>query len=88
MILNFLTGGAVNATQTTTQAPYHHPAAQIRDYLEKQDLWWPVSPEFLNYALALSVYAVRYAAVFWNTNKAFAFIFSLQLYANAVQVCS
>lgn len=37
VILNFLTGGAVNATSTTTVAPYHHPAAQIRDYLEKQE---------------------------------------------------
>ena len=36
VILHFLTGGAVNATSTTTVAPYHHPAAQIRDYLEKQ----------------------------------------------------
>lgn len=85
VILQFLTGGAVNATATTTQAPFHHPAAQIRDYLEKQDLWWPVSPEFANYALALVVYAVRYPAVFWNTNKPFAFLFSCQLLANAAQ---
>ena len=33
-ILHVLTGGTVNATATTTQAPYHHPAAQIREYLE------------------------------------------------------
>ena len=33
-ILQVLTGGTVNATATTTQAPYHHPAAQIREYLE------------------------------------------------------
>ena len=29
VILRFLTGDAVNATATTTQAPYHHPAAQV-----------------------------------------------------------
>ena len=86
VILNFLTGGAINATSTTTQAPYHHPAAQIRDYLEKQDPWWPVSPEFVNYALALLVYGVRYPSVFWNTNKGFSFLFSLQLFANTLQV--
>ena len=51
-----------------------------------QDTWWPVSPEFLNYGVALTVYAVRYAAVFWNTNKGLAFVFSLQLFANAMQV--
>ena len=50
-----------------------------------QDTWWPVSPEFLNYAVALLVYAVRYPAVFWHTNKGFAFLFSLQLMSNAVQ---
>lgn len=33
-ILHVLTGGTVNASLTTTQAPYHHPAAQIREYLE------------------------------------------------------
>ena len=65
---------------------YNSLLFQIRDYLEKQDPWWPVSPEFLNYALALCVYAVRYPAVFWNTNKGFAFLFSLQLCANTIQV--
>jgi len=45
----------------------------------------PVSAEFLNYALALLVYAVRYPAVFWNTNKGFAALFSLQLLANGLQ---
>ena len=53
-----------------------------------QDAWWPVSPEFLNYGVALTVYAIRYAAVFWNTNKGLAFVFSLQLFANSMQVNS
>ena len=80
IILHFLTGGAVNASSAahTTPTPFHHPAAQIREYLEAEDTWWPCSPEFINYALALLVYSVRYPAVFWNTNKGFSFLFSLQ----------
>jgi len=88
VVLRFLAGGSANSTLTaqTTPAPYLHPAAQIRAYLEEQEPWFPISPEFANYALASIVYAVRYPAVFWNTNKTFAFIFSLQLFANALQV--
>lgn len=44
-----------------------------------------VSIEFLNYALALFTYAVRYPSVFWNTNKCFGVLFSLQLIINSVQ---
>ena len=33
-ILHVLTGGTINASLTTTQAPYHHPAAKIREYLD------------------------------------------------------
>ncbi|XP_068085891.1 protein tincar [Anabrus simplex] len=47
--------------------------------------WGPVSAEFLNYALALLVYTVRYPSVFWHTNKAFAALFSFQLLANGMQ---
>lgn len=84
VILHFLTGG-YNATANTTPTPFHHPAAQIREYLEAEETWWPCSPEFINYSLALLVYSVRYPAVFWNTNKGFAFLFSLQLLANSLQ---
>ena len=86
IILQFLAGSSINATGSTTQAPFHHPAAQIRAYLAAEDNWWPCSPEFINYALALLVFAVRYPAVFWNTNKGFSFLFSLQLLANSIQV--
>ena len=78
----------MNSTNTggnTTPAPFHHPAAQIREYLGAEDTWWPCSPEFINYGLALVVYSVRYPAVFWNTNKAFSFLFSFQLLANSFQ---
>ena len=85
VILNFLTGGVVNASTSTTQAPYLHPAEKIRDYLEADDPWHPCSPEFVNYALALLVYAVRYPSVFWNTNKGFSFLFSASLLANGFQ---
>lgn len=110
-ILHVITGGTINASLTTTQAPYHHPAAKIREYLDGNvliminninfilkinfyiltcvlkltfytlgdDTWHPCSPEFINYALALVVYSVRYPAVFWNTNKAFSFMFSAQV---------
>ena len=77
--------GGYNATANTTPTPFHHPAAQIREYLEAEETWWPCSPEFINYSLALLVYSVRYPAVFWNTNKGFAFLFSLQLLANSLQ---
>lgn len=45
----------------------------------------PISAEFLNYALALVVYAVRYPSVFWNTNKWFGTLFSFQLLGNGIQ---
>lgn len=50
-----------------------------------EDLIFPVSPEFVNYAIALLVYSVRYPAVFWETNKAFSFLFSLQLILSSLQ---
>ena len=46
---------------------------------------YPCSAEYLNYALALLVFAVRYPSVFWKTNKGIAFLFSVQLVGNGVQ---
>ena len=37
-ILHVITGGTINASLTTTQAPYHHPAAKIREYLDGEYL--------------------------------------------------
>ncbi|XP_049962031.1 protein tincar, partial [Schistocerca serialis cubense] len=86
------TGGALptpqplTATNMTTSVP---PAARLAisgDQLREPALTiGPVSAEFANYAAALLVYAVRYPAVFWHTNKAFGALFSLQLLANGVQ---
>lgn len=45
----------------------------------------PISSEYLNYATALLVYAVRYPSVFWKVNKCFGLIFSFQLILNGLQ---
>lgn len=54
-------------------------------FVSDEEKWGPVSIEFFNYALALAVYAVRYPAVFWNTNKWWGIIFSFQLFINGLQ---
>ena len=38
-----------------------------------------VSPEFANYVVALLLFSVRYASVFWYTRAAYSLVFSLQL---------
>ena len=62
-----------------------HPADQIRKFLEAETDWFPCSPEYINYILALLVFAVRYPSVFWKTNKGIAFLFSVQLIGNGIQ---
>lgn len=49
------------------------------------ETYGPITLEYLNYAMALAVYSVRYPAVFWSCNKALGTIFSLQLLANSAQ---
>ncbi len=44
---------------TTVGTPVHHPADQIRRFLEQEGVWEPFSVEYINYALALLVFAVR-----------------------------
>ncbi|XP_015113177.1 protein tincar isoform X2 [Diachasma alloeum] len=44
-----------------------------------------MSLEYLNYAMALGVYSVRYPAVFWSCNKVLGTIFSIQLVVNSAQ---
>ncbi|XP_014250524.1 protein tincar [Cimex lectularius] len=51
----------------------------------EEEKWGSVTVEFFNYALALFVYAVRYPAVFWNTNKVWGTLFSFQLFINGIQ---
>ncbi|XP_049277661.1 protein tincar [Anopheles funestus] len=44
------------------------------------------SLEFVNLAIALAVWAVRYPSVFWHTSKSFACLFSLQMIANGADI--
>lgn len=50
--------------------------------------WFQGSPslEFINLALALLVWSVRYPSVFWESSKAFTMIFSLQMIANSIDI--
>lgn len=50
--------------------------------------WFQSSPtlEFINLALALLVWSVRYPSVFWESSKAFTMIFSLQMIANSIDI--
>ncbi len=41
--------------------------------------WEVLSPEFVNYIIALVIFSIRYPSVFWYTNMAFSLVFSLQL---------
>ncbi|XP_064104586.1 uncharacterized protein LOC135214323 [Macrobrachium nipponense] len=52
--------------------------------LPEDGQWHPLSPELLNYTIALLVFAIRYPSVFWHTNKAFGLLFSLQLMLNGI----
>jgi len=86
IVLSFFTGGTSHLqAEVTTSSPVSHPAEQIRKFLESDASWHPCSAEYINYALALLVFAVRYPAVFWKTNKAISFLFSLQLIGNGLQ---
>lgn len=60
-------------------------SATERQYVTDELAPGLVSAEFLNYAIALLVHAVRYPSVFWRTNKAFGLVFSLQLVIDAAQ---
>ncbi|XP_076479728.1 transmembrane protein tincar isoform X2 [Bombus vancouverensis nearcticus] len=53
--------------------------------LNPAESYGPITLEYLNYAIALGVYSVRYPAVFWSCNKPLATIFSLQLIVNSAQ---
>lgn len=50
--------------------------------------WFQKSPslEFINLALALLIWSVKYPSVFWESSKAFTLIFSLQMIANSIDI--
>ncbi|KAL7294943.1 hypothetical protein TKK_0011863 [Trichogramma kaykai] len=86
-------GGGHNAGNWSAQslplsmsslADLDHPESLNQDIDESED-YGPITFEYLNYALALGVYSVRYPAVFWATNKPLGVIFSFQLVCNAAQ---
>ncbi|XP_050424886.1 uncharacterized protein LOC126835998 [Adelges cooleyi] len=95
--LDFLvTGGHHTVTSNSTLKLHVEPKTQSvlvphslpsgRSYTSEHD--GTMSVEFFNYAMALFVYCGRYASVFWETNKCFATLFSVQLFANALQCLS
>ncbi|XP_031351070.1 protein tincar-like [Photinus pyralis] len=45
-----------------------------------------VSLEYINLAISLAIYSIRYSAVFWGTNKCLGLIFSIQMLVNSVQI--
>ncbi|KAK5645219.1 hypothetical protein RI129_006519 [Pyrocoelia pectoralis] len=45
-----------------------------------------ISLEYINLAISLAVYSIRYSAVFWGTNKCLGLIFSIQMLVNSVQI--
>ncbi|KAG5682306.1 hypothetical protein PVAND_011666 [Polypedilum vanderplanki] len=50
--------------------------------------WFQKSPslEYLNLALALLIWSVRYPSVFWESSKAFTMVFSLQMIINTIDI--
>ncbi|KAF5307695.1 hypothetical protein FQR65_LT06750 [Abscondita terminalis] len=45
-----------------------------------------ISLEYINLAVSLTVYSIRYSAVFWGTNKCLGLIFSMQMLISSVQI--
>lgn len=86
VVLSFMSNSSVMPTPVPLVDNVTHipPLALTAEHLKGTNLG-PMSAEFLNYALALLVYAVRYPAVFWHTNKSFGLLFSLQLLTNGLQ---
>lgn len=85
-----LIGAVPNFTQSTELQGI---GGFLQSFLGTQDkfdpkVWFQRSPnlEFLNLALALLVWSVRYPSVFWDSSKAFALIFSLQMIINSIDV--
>ena len=85
--------GIANNSQTSHQQHQYTPE-EIPEYPwqadelngEKMNLEsGRLSPEFINFGLALLIAAVRYPSVFWLVNKSFGLLFSFHLVANTLQ---
>ena len=85
-----LVGSVPNFTKTTVLEGIAGILQSFFDENTKFDpkVWFQQSPslEFLNLALALLVWSVRYPSVFWDTSKAFTIVFSLQMIANSIDI--
>lgn len=83
-----LVGSVPNFTQSTQLEGIGGFLQSIFGVTEKFEpkQWFQKSPtlEFINLALALLVWSVRYPSVFWDSSKAFTMIFSLQMIANSI----
>lgn len=85
-----LIGSVPNFTQSTELdgiAGFIQSIVGVNDKFEPK-LWFQKSPsmEFVNLAVALLVWSVRYPSVFWESSKAFTMIFSLQMIANSIDI--
>lgn len=85
-----LIGTALNMTQSSELegiGGFLQPLLGIDDKFDPKQ-WFQKSPslEFINLALALLVWSVRYPSVFWDSSKAFTLIFSLQMIANSIDI--
>lgn len=85
-----LIGTVPNFTQSSELegiARFIQSIVGIDDKFEPKQ-WFQKSPslEFINLALALLVWSVRYPSVFWESSKAFTMIFSLQMIANSIDI--
>lgn len=85
-----LVGSIPNFTQSTELEGIGGLVQSIVGVNDKFDpkQWFQKSPslEFINLALALLVWSVRYPSVFWESSKAFSMIFSLQMIANSIDI--
>ncbi|XP_076231257.1 transmembrane protein tincar [Calliopsis andreniformis] len=78
-----MTGQSMSLTMNSL-SDLDHPEKLNLEF-DTAESYGPITLEYLNYAIALGVYSVRYPAVFWSCNKALGTIFSLQLVMNSAQ---
>lgn len=75
-------------TNINTHTQTNNPAQQSSSSPPDMNGWTAMLPsfEFMNFVFALIVWSSRYPSVYWNTSKAFAIIFSIQMIVNAIDL--
>lgn len=71
------------------QSPHEHSNTPTQSSSPPDMNGWTAmlpSFEFMNFVFALIVWSSRYPSVYWNTSKAFAIIFSVQMIVNAIDL--